>query len=208
VSRGVMGPLFAIAALSMISACGPSTPAARTPKRPHPTDADACPRFCEALAACGGAPDQCETDCRRDAERLRPGFAASYTACIERQLEPPQCGAPVGSSVTVPASRRENVQLCYFATLEAYATRDEGASMRRVIGAVCKRQARCAGATSNEETCKGELDKHTKKGEARILAAARVELVETVAHCIEERPCDDDDPVGPCFTSLGTEATP
>jgi len=192
-----------------VASCGPSTPAARGAKRSPPTDEDACPRFCEAIAACGGAPEQCEKDCRRDAARLRAGFEASFVACIEKQLEPPHCGVPPGSSVSTSTARQENVRLCYFATLEAYASRDNGASMKKIIGAVCKRELRCVGKeASSEATCKGELEAHTKKGESRIIAAAREELVETVARCIEERPCGDDDPFGPCFTSLGSEATP
>ncbi len=190
-------------------ACGPS--AAGRPPRAAPTDADACPRSCALLEACGGAPSGCEDECRRQQEPLREGFSASFTACLERQLEPPRCGTGENASIKKETARAENVRLCWFATIEAYAARDRGASMRTVIAAVCKRRARCDGAeVYPEKTCRADLESRTKDPAAKVLAAARETTVTSLAGCVEARPCGDDDPFQACFDAqkLGAPKLP
>lgn len=170
------------------------------------SDDTACAHLCAKLASCGRAPNNCVAGCERDRARLREGVEASFVACVERELRPPACSA--SPSVEGDSSGlRQTIGLCYSATLEAYGARDAGASLRRVLIAMCGRRARCSATKVDQQACIVELEAQTKGGAAsKILAVGRQELVERVATCVAARPCEEEGAVEACLQTIDPEA--
>ena len=201
---------FAVPIVVAVFTLACSAPPAREPTaKPPITDASACARLCDDLVACGGAPGRCVSTCEEDRARLRVGFEASFVSCVERELVAPACS----SSPMVegdPKARSEKISLCYSATLAAYEQVDGGKSLGRVLTSICKRSVRCGDiAAGKEGACVTELSAHAKEGAVgKLLAAARDELVTTIATCVEGRDCTETDPVAPCLGGKKEEPKP
>lgn len=164
---------------------------AHVPSSPRPTtltDDAACDRLCDRLEGCGGAPARCRPDCERDRARLREGFSASFVGCVEHELGPAVCG-PLSRA----DARSGAIAMCYAATLDVWAERDRGVSLRRVLKATCRHRARCVpGAAIEEQRCMRELEPRAAIS-GKLLAVAQPSLVERAAACVESSGCDDDD---------------
>ncbi len=188
--------LARISALAALLACACAcAPEPVTPTKPlaDPTEADACERFCDRLQGCAIAPPSCSTGCVRDQKKMREGVYPSFVACVERELAPEICAA-----VSNP-ERRDRLTLCWTATVEAWAARAGDDALGNVVHAVCVRRARCEPEAGAADACELELKtKLAGSGTAKMLAVARPDLVATLATCVEQRPCDVDDPVAAC----------
>ena len=111
---------------------------------------------------------------------------------------------PVAECASLERDARQHVvAVCYSATLDAYGERDGGASLDRVLLAMCRRRARCdATGGFDERACVTDLDARERaRGGDKLLAVAREELVVAIASCVEQRPCTDGDPVGACASA-------
>ena len=173
---------------------GCASPRAQTPSiQPALTEATACGRLCERLDGCGGAPGRCVADCERDRARLRAGFTASFVGCVDHELGPAACGPPVR-----PEARSGAIAMCYAATLDVWAERDRGQSLRRVLQSACRKRARCVPrAAIDEQQCIAELEARASAAR-KLLAVAEPALVERVAACVDASACDDDASVARC----------
>jgi hypothetical protein len=197
--------------LLLVTALGCGTPEPRVaPRKPPITDDNACARLCDDLASCGGAPGRCVATCEDDRAVLRPGFQASFVSCVEHELVPPACSTSP-DVIGDPQARSEKISLCYSATLEVYANADGGKNFRRVLTASCKRRMRCGtvdGAPidpAKEEACIAELTESLGGTVVvKVLAAARDEVVTSIDACVEERPCNESDPVLRCLLTGAT----
>jgi hypothetical protein len=196
--------------VAILIALGCSGPPPRVaPKKPPIADETACPRLCEDLVSCGGAPGRCVATCEEDRSVLRAGFEASFVTCVEHELVPPACSSSPEVAGDAKA-RSEKISLCYSATLEAYANLDGGKNFTHVLTSVCKRRVRCATVEGAEvedgkqAACVQELTKQLQSTIAvKVLAAARDEVVANITRCVEERPCNESDPT--LFCLLGGE---
>jgi hypothetical protein len=156
------------------------------PPRAAPTEADACTRICERMAACKIAPVSCEASCARDQKHLRDGVQPAFATCIERETT--MC-----ESHSMP-DRRQAVAICWTATLEAYA-KDEKA-IAEVVRAICDRHNRCDAPMPN---CEEDLRKKlNQSAQSKSLAVVRAEVIAEMAKCIDASSCTDEDALNHC----------
>jgi hypothetical protein len=155
--------------------------------RPAPTESDACERICTVFEDCRISPPNCASACAVDQQKLRVGIQPSLAACLEKELE--RC------DVRAVNERREIVAMCFSAVVEAYAKDDS--AVKRIVHAVCAREARCA--TEPEPQCETKLGEKLKASpQSKALAIARPEVLGKIAECVEKASCDDPDAVGTC----------
>lgn len=168
----------------LLLGCGGAFPT--PPPRTAPTEADACARICERMAACKIAPMSCEASCARDQKHLREGVQPAFASCIERETA--AC-----ESHSMP-DRRQAVAICWTATLEVYA-RDENA-IAEVVRAICDRHNRCDMPMPN---CEVELRKKlTQTAQSKSLAVVRKEVIAEMAACIDKSSCTDEGALNHC----------
>ena len=175
-------------------AVGCGAPASKPPPQPEPavTDETACTRLCARMETCGGAPQKCEERCERERSWTKPGFYAGFVTCVERE---------VGTNVCTPPDtdqRAGAISLCYSATLNVFATRDQGHGARRVLEATCKRRARCnPDAKIDVAQCVTELEARSQAA-VLFLGVARDDLLAQIDGCIADSSCDEAEAVPHC----------
>ena len=177
-----------------VIAVGCGAPASKPPPRPDAvvTDESACTRLCDRMQTCGGAPQKCVERCERERSWTKPGFYPAFVTCVERE---------VGVNVCTPPDtdkRAGAIALCYSATLNVFASRDQGRGARRVLEAACHRRARCnPEAKIDVAQCVTELEARSQAA-VLFLGVARDELLAEVGGCIASSACDEADVMGRC----------
>jgi hypothetical protein len=178
--------------------CEPERATTSAP-RPPPTEADACTRLCEQLDGCAIAPPGCPARCTRDQARLRAGVQASFTSCLELKL--------VDCNRRSLPERRQEVSLCWSATLEAWSSGEGKAAIDTVVSAVCTRATRCEAEAAPLDECVKALGKKLAgSAQGKTLAVARPELVASVAACVSKASCAEPHPVAVCSEQQEKEA--
>jgi hypothetical protein len=186
--------LFGLA-FGSVGCGGPS--ASKAPETNHApvTDENACARLCDRMQSCGGAPQKCDERCERERAWLKPGFQSAFVACVEREVGVDVCTPPQ------PDRRAGAIALCYSATLDVFAARDQGRSAARVLKTTCERRARCnPDAKVDVRQCVSELQSRAPAA-VLFLGVTRDEVIEQIDGCISASACDDADPVQRCAAS-------
>jgi hypothetical protein len=176
--------------LACVLGCSPLRPPEASTDPTPPNEKDACARFCDRLEQCEVAPSGCAPQCARDQTKMREGIFPALAACTDREL---------GSCrlLTAP-ERRSRLSLCWSATIEAYAARFGTDAIARVVAAVCTRESRCSSEV-DRVTCEKELSERlTTSAQAKTLAVARAELLESITKCVATKECEVADPVTAC----------
>ncbi len=188
-------------AITCLLGCGATTSSTQTPA--PPTEADTCARACERLASCDLETYECRARCDEDQAQLQAGVHPAYVDCLERELPVVNC------KLMEPPDRRGKVAVCWTATTEAWAAREKGAAMRKVVDAICSRTVRCgageaapagdAGPGLSLAECVKEMDARTRSSaRARSLGVIKPALVDTLSACVASAPCEGDDPLAAC----------
>jgi hypothetical protein len=191
---GVATMTRAVGAVAVALALGCGAPASKPPPQPDPavTDATACARLCTRMETCGGAPQKCEERCERERAWTKAGFYAAFVTCVEREVGTNVCTPPD------PDKRAGAIALCYSATLNVFASRDQGRGARRVLEAACRRRARCnPEAKVDVAQCVTELEARSQAA-VLFLAVARDDLLAQMDGCISESACEEAEAMQHC----------
>jgi hypothetical protein len=189
-TRAIVVAFVSIASIAV--GCG-GAPASKTPPSSTPiTDENACARLCDRMQTCGGAPQKCQDRCERERAWLTAGFEAAFVTCVEREVDVNVCTPPQ------PDKRAGAIALCYSATLNVFASRNQLRGARRVLQTTCERRAKCnPDAKIDVAQCVGELEERAPAA-VLFLGVTRDELIAQIDTCITESACDDPDPVQRC----------
>jgi len=132
--------------------------------------------------------------CGKERAGLRPEVHGGYVSCVETELA--MCASMDGPT------KRQRVTLCFAAAVDVAYQAVGSAPLRALASALCAREARCHGGAASStpataDTCVDEVVA-SRKSSARLLSAVHPARMTAMRDCVEQRPCDDEDPVAHC----------
>lgn len=144
-----------------------------------------CPQLCDSFETCAGKPHQCQNVCQTHLQQqLKTEFVMSFTQCVQRELE--HCAVLSSRRSEI---QKEKIDLCYGATLKAYASVDQGENTKKIITALCQRQARCLAEPNETSVCTQTIQSSLQPASKAIFSSIRDEVISTMIHCIEASDC-------------------